>query len=90
MDDYARARELAAKFGGDPDDVQVGINERHGWGWADVVLSTVADEPYNRTVYDIIGNEWPQACEAVETGVPGADDRLRQLLACFQDLVAED
>ena len=95
MDNNAmkQAVALCERFGGDPDDVHVGVGTQNGWGWADVVLAAhlpagYDGNPYEYVAYDVIRDEYQSACDAVEQGESGADARLRMLLAEFKEAVA--
>ncbi len=88
------AYELAKRFGGHPGDVQVEIGVTNGWGWADVVLAAhlragMGGNPYEYVAYDLIRDEWPAACDAVERGEPDADAVLRELLSRFRDALTD-
>jgi hypothetical protein len=83
--------ELTAIFGLDRDKIQVSVGEAGGWGWADVLLAQcvpAGDNPYDYCAYAAISGEWPEACADAENGVPGAESRVRNLMAMFRDAIA--
>lgn len=89
-----QAVRLAEMFGGDGDDVEVPTGNHEGWSWADVVLGAALrragldGNPYEYGAYDAISDEWVDACDEMEAGSPGAEQRVRLLLAKYSDSLA--
>jgi len=84
LDDLVKIFEL------NRDDIQVGVGETNGWGWADVALAQCvpSGNPYEYVAYNSICDDWPAACAAVEQGLPDSENYVRDLMAMFRDMVS--
>ena len=86
--EMSHALDLCELFGGNCADVEVGVFNQNGWGWADAVLAAKMSgrdgNPYEYGAYDLIRGTFPAVCTAVECDETGAVAQLWDLLTTYE------